>query len=272
MTRHTAQSGNVTLSYSVEGEGDQTVLLLMGLGGRAADWGEVFPSALARRYRVIRFDHRGVGGSPAVPGGYSLNDMAKDATAVLDAARVERAHVVGYSMGGMISQLVATTHAERVDRLVLLSTHFGGADTVPPTTEAMQLFDPKQMLSRGRSADAMMRFSMEILTAKGFLERAPDALKQMVDNVRAEPTTPVAFLAQMQAIIGSDRSKIVRDIRKPTLVIHGTDDTLIPTGNGRLLNERIPGSRLEILPGVGHMPMLEAPDKLAELVLGFLGE
>ncbi|HEX3596899.1 MAG TPA: alpha/beta hydrolase, partial [Polyangiaceae bacterium] len=119
---------------------------------------------------------------------------------------------------------------------------------------------------------SMMRFTMEILTSKGFLERSPEALALMVANVRAAPTAPAAFMAQMQAIIGSDRGEIVRSIRKPTLVIHGTDDALVPVGNAHLLHERIPGSRLAILDGVGHMPMIEAPDKLAELVLGFLSE
>jgi pimeloyl-ACP methyl ester carboxylesterase len=271
MTRRLAQSGSVELSYSVEGTGNEAVLLIMGLGGRASDWASVFPSALAERYRVIRFDNRGVGGSPPAAGGYSLSEMAGDATAVLDAVGVERAHIVGYSMGGMISQLIATEHAERVQRLVLLSTHFGGSDTVEPTPAASRLFDPKEFLSR-RDAESIMRFTMGVLTSPGFIERAPEAFRLMVENVRREPTSPAAFMGQMQAIIGSDRSQIVRNIRKPTLVIHGTDDQLIPVGNGRLLHERIPGSRLAILQNVGHMPMLECPEKLAELVLGFLAE
>jgi pimeloyl-ACP methyl ester carboxylesterase len=94
----------------------------------------------------------------------------------------------------------------------------------------------------------------------------------MVKNVRAEPTSPLAFLAQMQAIIGSKRGEIVRNIRKPTLILHGTEDELVPVGNGHLLHERIPGSRLQIFEGVGHMPMLEVPQKLADAILGFLGE
>jgi 3-oxoadipate enol-lactonase len=148
MIRSVAQSGPVELAYTVEGEGEEAVLLIMGLGGRAADWASIFPSALAHRYKVIRYDHRGVGASPAAAGGYSLSDMARDAIAVLDAVGVARAHVVGYSMGGMISQLIATEHADRVARLVLLSTHFGGKDTVVPTAEANRIFDPQEFLSR----------------------------------------------------------------------------------------------------------------------------
>src|SRR5215831_18924731 len=99
MTRKIAKSGSVDLAYSIEGNGPETVLLIMGLGGRATDWATTFPSTLAQRYRVLRFDNRGIGGSPLVAGGYTLSDMARDAMAVLDDAGVDRAHIVGYSMG-----------------------------------------------------------------------------------------------------------------------------------------------------------------------------
>src|SRR5206468_11448829 len=126
--------------------------LIMGLGGRAADWASIFPAALATRYRVVRFDNRGIGGSSPAAGGYTLRDMAADAVAVLDAVGAERAHVVGYSMGGMISQLIPTEHAARVDRLVLMSTHSGGKELEPPTASAQRLFSPQEYLSRGRDA------------------------------------------------------------------------------------------------------------------------
>jgi 3-oxoadipate enol-lactonase len=269
MTRKLARSGSVEVAYTAEGSGPETVLLIMGLAGRAADWGTLFPSALAERYRVVRMDNRGIGGSPRVDGGYTLSDMAADAIAVLDDTGAARAHIVGYSMGGMISQLIATEHAERVDRLVLLSTHFGGRDTDPPTASAQRLFDPQEFISRGKDAEVLMRFTLEMLTARGFADRAPEALAMMVANVRAEPTRTAAFMSQVQAILASDRSELVRTIQKPTLVIHGKEDELIPVSNGRELAHRIPGARLSILEGTGHMPMLECPDKLADLVLEF---
>jgi 3-oxoadipate enol-lactonase len=272
MTRRLARSGDVELAYTVEGAGDETVLMVMGLGGRATDWGPEVPSALAQRYRVVRLDNRGVGFSPHVPGGYTLNDMAKDATAVLDAVGVERAHVVGYSMGGMISQLIALEHPARVNRLVLVSTHFGGATCVGPTPEAQRLFDPTEFLTRGRDAVSMMRFTLDTLAAPGLVDKNPEALNLMVANVRAAPTTPTAFMAQIQAIMGSDRADLVKNITKPTLIIHGTVDPLVPFENGLMLRDRIAGSRLAVLDGVGHMPMLECPAKLSELLLGFLAE
>lgn len=265
-----ARSRNVELAYTVEGTGSQTILLLIGLGGRASDWGTTLPRALSERYRVVRVDHRGAGLSPPAPGGYTLRDMARDATAVLDAVGAERAHVVGYSMGGMIAQLMATEHPERVERLVLLSTHFGGRDAVPPTPKALKLFDPKQLLLRAFSAKRMVRFTIDTLFGGGSHTRVAEALEVMLANVQATPTSPVTFKAQMDAIIASDLGHKVSEIKQTTLVIHGTDDPLVPFGNGELLHARLPASRFEILDGVGHMPMLECPEKLSELILGFL--
>jgi pimeloyl-ACP methyl ester carboxylesterase len=200
-----------------------------------------------------------------------LSALARDTTAVLDAVSVERAHYCGVSMGGMISQLAAIEHPSRVDKLVLLSTHFGGHGLEPPTPDAMRLFDPMEFLNRGRDPVAMMRFTMSIITAPGFVERSAAALEALLEGVQMQPTAPQAFLAQVQAIIGSDRSESVRNIKAPTLVIHGTEDALIPVGNGKALASRIPGAKLVLYDDCGHMPMWETPERLSRDVLAFLG-
>jgi pimeloyl-ACP methyl ester carboxylesterase len=270
MKTASARSGDVELSYSVEGDGAETVLLIMGLGGRAADWGTELPRALSERYRVVRFDNRGTGGSTVVNPGFSLEDMANDAVAVLDAVGAEKAHVMGISMGGMISQLVALGHAARIDKLVLMSTHFGGRKVVPPTPEAMKLFDPAEFDRVGRDAGAMMRRTLEIIAAPGWPERDPEAVDALVDNARRQPTPPAGFMGQFQAILQSDRSERLGDIPHPTLVLHGKQDTLIPVDNGRLIAERIPSARLELLDDCGHQPHWEKPDDVKRLVVEFL--
>jgi 3-oxoadipate enol-lactonase len=260
--------GDVTLAYSVEGSGDKAVLLVMGLGGRAADWGRVFPAALARRYKVVRFDNRGTGGSTKATAGFTLEDMAKDAIAVLDEVGTKRAHLVGISMGGMISQLVALDHPERVDRLVLLSTHFGGGNVVHPTAETASVL----AAAPGTAVEEVMRRSLKVITAPGFAEAHPEAIDELVAYAVAAPTPAACFMAQLQAIIDSDRSERVSRIRAPTLVVHGDSDALIPVGNGHRLAEAIPGAKLELLGGCGHLPMWERPEELARIVLEFLGD
>lgn len=270
MKRGIARSSTAEVAYTVEGEGRETILLVMGLGGRATDWGTEFPSLLAEKYRVVRVDNRGVGASPKAPGGYELGDLAGDAVAVLDAVDAREAHVIGLSMGGMIAQLIALDHSARLSRLVLMSTHFGGPQVDPPHPDAMRLFDAGEFVAVGRDPAAMMRLTLSIITGPGFSERHPDVVDEMAALAREAPTAPSAFMAQLQAILGSDRSERVGAIRKPTLVIHGADDKLIPASNGKRLAERIPGARLALLEGVGHMPMIEAPRDTASRVLQFL--
>jgi pimeloyl-ACP methyl ester carboxylesterase len=267
-----AKSGDVDIAYAVEGRGPQTVLLIMGLGGRALDWGVDFPAALAEDYRVVRADNRGVGASPRALGGYELGDLARDAVAVLDAVGAPKAHVIGISMGGMIAQLIALEHASRVDKLVLLSTNFGGPTVEPPHPEAMALFDPMTFLQRGKDPVEMFRHTLSVISAPGYVDRDPRAVASLLESVRLQPTHPGAFMAQLQAILMSDRSEMVRRIRQPTLVVHGDQDRLIPATNGRVLAERIPGARFAMLDGCGHMPMWEKPHELSTLVKDFLAQ
>jgi 3-oxoadipate enol-lactonase len=268
MIQGTARSGDVSIAYSFQGDGPETILLITGLGCRAADWGRAFPDRLAARYRVVRFDNRGAGASSTPDVAWTLEDMAADAVAVLDRVGAGRAHVIGVSMGGMIGQLLALQHPERCVSLTLLSTNFGGPDVIAPTAEALALFRP----ARGTTPEEIARQSLHVLTAPGFAERSPEAVETLVRYAMAQPTSRRAFGAQLQAIFESDRSARVQHIRVPTLVVHGDSDTLIPAENGRKLAERIPGARFELLEQCGHYPMWEKPERLTELVLAFLAE
>ncbi len=263
---HFAKRAGVELAYTIQGQAAETLLCIQGLGARAADWGAELPAALAAHFRVVTFDNRGTGGSSKPREAWSLEDMAADALAVLDAVGAERAHVLGVSMGGMIAQLFALDHAERVERLVLLSTSFGGPSAVRPGPEMSRVLMPP----RDTPPEQIMRNALELISAPGWAESHPDAVEELVRLSVEQPTPKYAFSAQLQALLSSDRSERVRHIEQPTLVVHGDADRLIPVENAHLLAERIPAARLEILEGVGHMAMWEAPQKLSEVVLDFL--
>ena len=259
-----ARVGDVNLAYYVDGSGPP-ILLIMGLGGRGTDWNPGFIAAMAPQFETIRFDNRGTGKSDRPEETYSLDGMADEAVGILDAVGRERAHVVGVSMGGMIAQLVALRHPERVDRLVLLSTHCGGPAITPPTPAAMAVL----MGDRSRPPAELVRESMTTITGPGFAARHPEAIDAIVANALAQPTPPATFVRQMQAIMTSDRSARIADIRAPTLVVHGADDPLVPYPNGEVLARGIPGARLVTLPGCGHMPMWERPSEVVRAISSF---
>lgn len=261
-----ATAGKVRLAWYARGDGFP-VLLIMGLGGRAADWGEVVPSALATRFRVISFDNRGTGASDKPDEEYHLEVMADEAMAVLDAAGASRAHVVGISMGGMIAQLVALRNPGRVERLALLSTTTGGAAATPPSPEAARALLP----DRSRPAAEIVRTAMGLVTAPGFAGKHPQVIEDLVRIALAAPTPGFVFARQLAAVMASDRSARLREIEAPTLVLHGDADPLVPYGNAVALQSRILGARLTTLAGSGHLPMWEKPDETAAALLDFLG-
>lgn len=264
--RGTVLRGDVELAWDVRGQGPW-LALLMGLGGRSADWNERFTDRLAASFRVLRLDNRGAGRSSKPPGPYALSELAHDTIAALDAAGVIQTHVVGFSMGGMIAQELAIEHGARLDRLVLLSTHEGGAAVVQPSEETL-----KAMGGRGRDARLAVRRRVSAIAAPGWADAHPELVEQIVDLALTEPMPMHAFLSQAQAVLQSDRSQRVPSIQHPTLVVHGALDPLVPAENGRRLARAIPGARLRELPGVGHLPMWEAPDALAEVLEDFLAE
>jgi pimeloyl-ACP methyl ester carboxylesterase len=261
----TTRVHGVTIAYEVRGAGP-TALFIMGLGGRATDWNDAFIARLTPHLEVVTFDNRGTGGSDRPEEGYTLEVMADEAVAVLDAIDRPRAHVIGISMGGMIAQLVALRHPGRVERLVLIATHGGGRTVVPPTAEAMRVLMPDRSLPPAE----IVRSSMAAIAAPGFAQREPAAVDAIVALALAQPTPQMTFARQMTAILASNRMDRLGTITAPTLVVHGSEDPLIPPANGEAIARAIPGARLLELPACGHLPMWECPRRLADELLHFL--
>ncbi len=253
------------ISYRVSGSGP-TALFLSGIGQRAVDWNDRFLATMGERFRVVAPDNRGTGHSDAPEGEYTLDLLADDAVAVLDALDCARAHVIGHSMGGMIAQLVAARHPHRVERLVLVCTHAGGPTVVPPTPQAMAALIPARTLPPAE----IVRYAMTTISSPGFAARDPAAIAQLVANAEATPTPQMTWVRQMQAILVSDRTGLLPKITVPTLVIHGADDSLIPPANGRAIATLIPGAGYAEIVECGHMPMWERPLQLAQIVGDFL--
>ncbi len=256
--------GDIELSYERGGSGPP-LLAIMGMSGTALHWGEPFLSALREHFDVIVYDHRGVGESSPLDGELTIAQLAEDAHGLLQALGLDSAHVLGISMGGMIAQELVLAHPECVRTLTLGCTYCGGEGSATAAPEVIQrLFEAMSSGDRARA----IRTGWEINVSSSKAAEQ-DAYATFLELAQRRPVAVPVVMAQAQAIVAHNTQAHLKQIAAPTLVIHGTEDQMLPVANGRLIASLIPGAQLEILDGVGHLFFWEQPEHSAELIRAF---
>ncbi len=253
-----ARNGSVQLFWEEYGSGPP-VLLIMGLSFTHEMWFRAIPW-VARGYRVIAFDNRGMGRSDVPRGPYTIRQMAGDAAAVLDAAGIAAAHVIGASMGGMIAQELALRFPERVLSLVLACTTHGGVFSKWP-----EFIRRPWSLRNLQRAGQMIPFLYAGATPR---ERIDEDLRMRAGCTCCRR----GVTGQIAAVMGWSSRRRLSRIRVPTLVIHGDDDRIVPPDNGRALVARIPGAQFQLVHQAGHILLTDQPEACAEAVLNFFWE
>jgi 3-oxoadipate enol-lactonase len=254
--------GDVELDYERSGAGPP-LLLIMGMSGTALHWGEPFLEELRADFDVIVFDHRGVGASTPLEGSITIAQMAADAAGLLDALGLEQVDVLGISMGGMIAQELALSHPERVRTLTLGCTQCGGEDSALMTPEVFSKL-AEAMLSGDR--ERALRAGFEVNISPAAAQADPALWPRMLAIAERRAVAVPVVMAQIQACTAHDTSGRLHELRMPTLVIHGTEDLMLPVQNAAAIAKRIPRAELEILDGTGHLFFWEHPQRSAELV------
>jgi 3-oxoadipate enol-lactonase len=255
--------GDIQLDYERSGRNDgPPMLLIMGMSGTALHWGEPFMQLLREDFDLIAYDHRGVGASSRLDGPVTIAQMAHDAAGLLAALDLDSAHVVGISMGGMIAQELALADPERIRTLTLGCTYCGGEGSSLTAPEVLQGLT-EAMMSGDRERALRAGFEVNISAAKAQDEDLYASFLEIA--VQRAVALPVV-MQQMQACAAHDTQARLPSLHMPTLVIHGTEDQLLPVANGRLTASLIEGSRLEIFDGAGHLFFWEQPERSAELV------
>jgi 3-oxoadipate enol-lactonase len=243
-----------------------TILLLCGIGAKRQGWYRQLP-VLGRRFRCLALDYRDVGDSDASSGSYAIRDLAGDVFALSEELGIARASLIGISMGGFIALEMTLARPEFVERLVLVVTSAGGSSHVSTSPEVMRALMPGD--ETVESGDGARRVC-SLVAGPGFAERHPEAIDEFVEIARHRPMHVDAYLRQLEACRAHDVSRRLGEIDVPTLVIHGDADPLVPLQNGLYLAEHIPGARLVVYEGVGHIPEVEVDDRFNSDLIEFL--
>ena len=269
-----ARANGIDICYEIFGDPKaQPMLLIMGLGAQMVLWDDDFCEQLAARsFRVIRFDNRDIGQSSKLSGGtrlsplellklrflkipvaapYKLTDMARDTTGLMDVLGIRSAHLVGASMGGMIAQEIAISDAERVRSLTSIMSTTGNPKVPPPTREAAALLMAPPPATK---EEYLVRFAQtwKLLRVGSFPEdEARDHAR--AERIYARGLNPAGVGRQLRAILASgNRKERLRQVKAPTLVIHGTVDPLVRPEGGKDTAASIPGAKLLMIEGMGH--------------------
>lgn len=258
-----ARSGATNIWWEEHGQGEP-VLAIMGLSFPLEMWHRTTP-VISSHFRLILLDNRGVGKSDVPRGPYTIPMMARDAVAVLDAAGVRSAHVVGASMGGMIAQEMALLFPDRVKSLVLGCTWCGGLRAARPNLRDFPDFRSYHRLTTGEKIRLVVPL---IYTPSTPASRVDEDVKVRLRNF---PSARGYSSQLLGTLVWSSWSRLPQ-IRQPVQILHGELDRLIPVENAHILARRLPNARTCVLPNAGHVFTTDQPELANQCALDFLNE
>jgi pimeloyl-ACP methyl ester carboxylesterase len=262
------------VAYRDAGSGE-TLLLIHGMAGSSATWRAVIPE-LSKKYRVVAPDLLGHGESAKPRGDYSLGAFAAWLRDLLDELGIRRATVIGQSLGGGVAMQFTYQHRDYCQRLVLIGSGGLGPDlnwilrilSAPGAELVLPVVAPQPVLNLGNKLGSW-------LTSAGIRSPRAGEMWSAYCSLSDRPTRQ-AFLRTLRSVVDY-RGQAVSALGKihvshglPTLLIWGEEDRIIPVAHGYAAHEAVPGSRLEVLPGVGHFPHVESPAAVVEILDDFI--
>jgi 3-oxoadipate enol-lactonase len=261
-----ARSAGAGIAWRAYGRGEP-VIMVMGFMGSGRAWFRLLPYLSASR-RAVVLDNRGTGDSDRPLGLWSMDGLAADVLAVMNDAGLERAHVVGASMGGMIAQHFALAHPDRIRSLALACTHPGGLQPGAPPWRMFASLFLRPVLGQQRTFPIVA----PMLYSSATRRLRPERMRED-GRFRLEDGTPIITApSQAAAIYRHDTRRRLSELRMPVLIVHGEQDRLISPENAHRMAREIPGARLLMIRGAGHMLTTDAEEETADALLGFFDD
>ena len=259
MTTKIAANG-IEMNYRFDGPADAPVLMMSN--SLLTDYGmwDFQMPALAAKYRVLRYDSRGHGGTQATPGPYSMELLVADVVGLLDALSLRKVHFLGLSMGGMIAQRLAAKHGDRLLSLSLCDT----ACQMPDTAA----WDSRIALAQAKGTGAFTGPMTERWLTHGYRDAHPEVVAKL--GTMISRTAVDGLVGCANAIKTMDHLALLPAIAAPTLVVVGELDVCTPVAAARVLQQGIRGAKLEVIAGAAHLPNVEQTQTFDRIVLDFL--
>ena len=256
------QANDTQINYELSGRDEGPVVMLShSLASSLVMWNPQLDS-LESKFKVLRFDTRGHGDSDAPEGKYTLELLAADAVALMDALAIDAVHFVGLSMGGMIGQNLALDHGNRLKSLTLCDT----AAIMPD--EAQPIWQQRIAAAREKGLQDQVAETLERWFTPEYLSQNSPRVELIRRQILA---TPVAgYIGCSEAIRDLDNLKRLSEINLPTLIMVGEEDPGTPVAASEAMQERINGSELVVLPAARHLSNIEQSGAFNEALMGFL--
>ncbi|MDB5860508.1 MAG: 3-oxoadipate enol-lactonase [Ramlibacter sp.] len=257
----TVLANGAQLAYRIDGpDGAPPVMLSNSLMSTHVMWDPQM-DALLQRFRVLRYDTRGHGASEVTPGPYSIELLADDAAALIEATGLGAVHFVGLSMGGMIGPQLAVRHPRMVLSLSLCDT----ASEMPPRS----MWEARLETARAEGIAGLVESTIRRWFVPAFIEREPEAIAWVRRMILQTPLE--GYIACASAVRDMSQAHILKDIRVPTQVLVGRDDPGCPVAASQVLHREIGGSTLHVIDDAAHLSNIEKPEQFTRLLLEFIG-
>jgi 3-oxoadipate enol-lactonase len=254
------------LCYDLVGpDSGQVVAFSHSLAADLGMWAEQVPALTGAGYRALRIDLRGHGGSGAPPAPYTIDGLADDVIAVMDAAGIDRCHFVGLSIGGMIGQSLGLRHGTRMRSLMLCDTQ-----TESPADAATRWGPRIEAINKAGSLEPIADATLGRWFTEDFRRKRPARWKQIRDSIVG--CTPTGYTGCAQAIGNFKFTSRLGTVKTPTLVVCGTDDPSAAPDESRHVASLFPNGSYDDFPGAKHLPNVEQPDAFNRVLLNWVAK
>lgn len=251
-------NNGINIYYEITGKGEP-ILLINGLASDTRQWGPLV-DLLKGSFEVICYDMRSAGQSDKTREAFTISELTDEAYCLIKHLGLAKVHVLGFSMGGFVSMQLALRYPGMVDKMFLVAT-------APSLQKPHSISDGvRTLLSRTEVSPELLTEVFETIFGPKYKEKvsAQEFIKSRMEDTNPQPAD--AYLRQLSACMAYDLNDEVRKITTQTHIIAGDHDKLIPPENSKWLNKKIADSKLFILPGIGHMVPIEAPNETAEIL------